>query len=168
VILERLGPDIDYSLYRWLRTVPYTVEAVTGTLLTHHAPLDIIPAYPSDLTKLRRSTLALSVPQETVRIGDQYLGELGEDTLTGSIYGFLVSTEDERMARFAQSRLVNDVYQLLDKAGEEEGVSLYRASTHALYGSFEITSVRSRMLPVNAPHVPADRYKFVVDYEVLA
>ena len=167
--ITRLGPDVDYSIYHWLRTVQYTVDAVTATLAVHHAPLAIIPAYPDDLLKVTRSTLALSVPAPAIQGGQQFMGGDSEDMLSGAIYGFVIASAEERLARFAQSRLLNDLHQLLDKTGDEEGIPLAGAAApHTVYGDIELINVRSRLLPTNAPAVPADRYKFVVEFEVTA
>lgn len=167
-VIDRRLPAIDYSLFRWVRTMEYTVGAVTGTLAVHHAPLDVIPAYPSDLTQLKRSTLSVCVPPALAAGGQEFFGgDLSVDVLGCEIYGFIVSNAEERQMRFYQSRLLNDLEQLLVTFGGDEGFEVFDADApHDPIGYADTDNVRARLLPQNAPGLIPLRAAFVIEFTV--
>jgi hypothetical protein len=46
------------------------------------------------------------------------------------------------------------------------GFALYDAETKAVIGELEVIRCAGRVIPVNAPTVEVDRYKFVVECDV--
>lgn len=169
----RPAEDILYSVFKWAREQSYTVGATTGPLTTHHTGLVIRPGFPDDLVTLAAPTLALTGPT-AIQPGDDFFGgSVAEDIYTLSWFGFIVGQGSDVSHRAYRDRLMNDVVQLLRRAASEEGVDLYSAAdgtrvTDAVEGdaTIEVTRVDARLVPVNAPELDVERYKFVCDCDV--
>lgn len=166
--LVRQGPDVSFSLYRFLRTTTYTVGATTTTLQSHHQGLRIIGAYPDDLTAIRVPTLAVMGYDDDVEeqgIFGTPEEAISEDLYTIRVYGFVVlgeSQPDQAHLRY-RDRLRSDLVLLLRRVAGQQGITLYDSLTKTAYGVVEVINVRSRLIPVSAPDFAADRYKFVVE-----
>ena len=169
-LIARSANNVSFSVYKWAKSVVYTVGTTTTTLSGHHAGLTILGAYPGDLTAIKTPTLAVLGYDDDVA-GQDMLGSaeaISEDLYAIAFYGFVVlgaSQSDQAHLRY-RDRLRNDLVQVLRRVGGEAGIPLYDSLSKAEYGVVEVINVRSRLIPVSAPDVMADRYKFVVTGEV--
>lgn len=174
VTIERRTPNISFSIFRWLKSYVYQVGSVTGTLADHAtagapaAPaLRIEIGYPNDLTKVLSPALHISSPddEETAQI---YFGGVKAQGLSlVRIYGFVtgLGSKDQPHILY-RDRLRNDVHRLFTDVAADEGIPLYDAETKAEIGGIVAYDTRSRLIPVTAPAVPADRFKFVVEVPI--
>ncbi len=178
MIANRLEATLTYSLYRWLTTVDYKLVSMgpSGTLSTHFAiagqpPLTILPAYPDDLSMIAGPTLAISGPLSggagTRFIGEGGGGEPGSERLfTVSVYGFVAGYGSDGYSRLVRDHLISDLMQLFEEVGSVEGIALYEVESDTVAGRFDIAAVRHRVIPVNAPAIDAERYKFLVEADI--
>jgi hypothetical protein len=179
--VQRSLPNTIFSLYRFLKENQYTVGAETGspqtkTLQQFYTDLVIFPAYPDDLTRLTTPVLAIG-GLETARDlfegralqePDFFGGAIFGTTYRIPLYGFVVGQGSDRANKHYRDRLMGDLYEIFVGQCGDEGLDLYDADTKTLQqgGGLEITTARTRYLPVNAPEIEAERYKFLVDIDV--
>lgn len=164
--IVRITPNIVMSVFKFLKDTSYTVGSTTGKLTDHFSGLKIVQAYPDDLTKLSAPTLALTETTDIAQAQHFYGQSLAEDIYRLSVYGFVMGQGDDIRNKAYRDRLMNDVYQLLSSVGQNEGIPLYDHVTKAEIGAIETMEVRARTIPVNAPEIEADRYKFVAECEI--
>jgi len=160
--ISRVGPNVAFSVFRFLADTTYTVGTDTKTLVQFFG-VEIKQAYPDDLTTITRSLLALSEPDEVFEDLKFYGDPAQEDVITLSIYGFVVGQGSDVANKKYRDRLANDLYYLFSKIGADEGITYYEHASKAVLGEIEVGSVRLRMLPSNVPEIDADRYRFVLD-----
>jgi hypothetical protein len=165
--IERRTPNVAFSVFRWLKTYIYQVGSVTGTLPDHHAGLRIEIGYPNDLTKVVSPALHMLSPddEQTAQI---YFGGVPVQGLHSvRIYGFVTGLGGKDQPHILyRDRLRNDVHRLFTDVAEDEGIPLYDAESKAEIGGIVVYDTRSRLIPVTAPAVPADRFKFVVEVPI--
>jgi hypothetical protein len=165
--IARRTPDVGFSVFRFLKTYRYQVGSVTGTLTEHHPGLRIEIGYPSDLTKVTSPALHVSSPDDE-ESGQYYFGSVPAEGLSlVRIYGFVAGQGDKDQPHILyRDRLKNDVHRLFIDVAESEAIPLFDAATKAEIGGITAYSTRSRLIPVTAPAVPADRFKFVVEVPI--
>lgn len=174
--VQRTLPNVIFSLNRFLKENQYTVGTTTQTLQQFYPQLVLMPAYPDDLTRLNSPVLALG-SLETSRdlfegraIGDPdfFGGGIFGVTYRVPLYGFVVGQGSDRANKYYRDKLLSDLEEVLSAQGGDEGFDLYDAETKTLQqeGGLEITSVRARYLPANAPDIEAERYKFLIDLDI--
>ena len=170
ITIDRRWLDIPFSVFRWLKTYQYTVGVTTATLLQHHQNLAIIHSYPDDLTAMRVPTIALTAPSEAQPDVDFYGGNSapGTEVYSLEIFGFVVGRPDDHASKTYRDRLLNDLYRLFADVGRDAGIPLFSqvAPLDAAYGSVEVIAVRGRELPANTMDVAAERYKFILEFDV--
>src|SRR3989304_3890143 len=164
--VNRYFLDLPYSLFKFLRTQTYTVDITTATLLQHHSGLQIVHAYPDDITALKVPTLALSTPMAATEDGNLFgtvSGINGDpDVFSLEIYGFVVGRSGDHASKTYRDKLMNDVYNLLKRMP----IPLYSQAAGSggiTTGTVEIIGLRARSLPVNIPEIEADRFKFIIE-----
>lgn len=160
-VVERVIPDVMYSVFRWMKEYQYQVGAVTAPITGHFADLILIPAYPDDLTKLEKPTIALG-PADAEQTQAFISDASREDTYSIRWYGFVMGRGSDAKNRAYMDALMNDWKKLLEIA-EDEGMTLYDAATQAVLGDMEMTGGRIRRLPVNALEIEAERFKFTAE-----
>jgi len=168
ITIDRRWLDIPFSMFRWLKTYAYTIDATTGTLTQHHQALTIMHAYPDDLTVLRTPTVALTAPMQGQPDQDFFGETPGTEIYAMEIYGFVVGRADDHASKTYRDRLLNDLYRLLVDVARIEGVALFSqaAPSDPAYGRLEVINARGRKLPANTFDVPAERYKFILEFEI--
>lgn len=170
--IKRVGPDVMHSVMKWAKEITYTVGGVTQTLAQRFDPLDIVSAYPDELQVLTKSTLALAGPGDMIRDDHEYFGGpaggqvTDPDRLMLSWFGFIVGRGSYERSLMLRDQLMNDLYYLLAFEAGDTGITLYDAVSKAEIGLLEAERVQARTIPVNAPAIEADRYKFVVTFEI--
>jgi len=160
--IVRVGPNVVFSAFRFLNDQSYTVGAETKTLLQFYG-VEIRHAYPDDLTTITRPVIALSEPEEMAEDLRFFGDPAQEDTISMSIYGFVVGQGSDIANKRYRDRLANDLYYLFAKIGADDGITYYEHASKAVLGVIEVGSVRLRMLPSNVPEIDADHYRFVLD-----
>jgi hypothetical protein len=171
VTIERRTPNVGFSIFRWLKAYVYQVGSTTGTLADHMAAgapsapaLRIEIGYPSDLTKVQTPALHLSSPDDEECAQEYFGGAQTQSLSLIRVYGFVtgLGSKDQPHILY-RDRLKNDVTRLFTDVAEDEGITLYDAESKAEIGAIVCYDTRSRLIPVTAPAVPADRFKFVVE-----
>ena len=173
MIARRIEANLTYSIYRWLTTVQYQATELgsPATLVSHFAlsgqpPLSILPAYPDDLVMIQGPTLSVTGPMVSGP-GTRFMGEsVNEKLYTVSVYGFVAGYNNDGFSRMIRDRLLSDLTQLFEEVAAVEGVTLYAVETDTVVGRFDVSAVRHRVLPVNAPAIEAERYKFLVEADI--
>lgn len=155
-----------YSLYRWIRSAPYAVGAGPNlTLLQHFPQLTILPAFPSDLTKIQGPTLAVGNPA-TIKAEGFFFGEAQEQLWSMELYGFVKGQGSDHSNRLYRDRLANDVFWLFNTLARESGVPLFDQASQSEISAIEVTDAELRFIPETEPQVEADRFRFGVALEL--
>ena len=160
--------NVSHSVYKWLRTYVYKsgATAITGTLLEQFTQLTILPAYPSDLLKIKSPTLAVGTASGISTSGFFY-AELRQDKIILlDLFGFVAGQGSDHSNALYLSRLMNDVAWLCDDVARHSGILLYEQGTNVEIGQLEVDQVRVRQLVESVPAVEADRYRFIVELEI--
>lgn len=174
--VQRTLSNTIFSLFRFLKENEYTVAGQTKTLQGFFPDLVLFPAYPDDLTRLKTPVLAVG-GLETARDlfegralqgPEFYGGAVFGTTYRIPLYGFVVNQGHDRANKRYRDRLMGDLFEIFVHQCGDEGLDLYDEDSKTLIqaGGLEITIARTRYLPVNAPEVEAERYKFLVDIDV--
>lgn len=165
VTIERIGPDIAFSVFRFLRETQYAVGAQTAKLTGHFAGLTLLPAYPDDLLKISTPVLALAAADSVMEAQDYFGEELEEDLYTATLFGFVVGQGNDAANKRYRDRLLNDCVQLLRRVAQIEGIPLFDHASQAEKDgqTIEVLNVRGRLIPANAPEIEVERYKFLVE-----
>jgi hypothetical protein len=174
--VQRTLPNTIFSLFRFLKENQYTVGPQTKTLQGFYPDLVIFPAYPDDLTQLRTPVLALG-GLETARdlfegralqAPDFFGGAVFGTTYRVPLYGFVCKQGHDANNKRYRDRLMSDLFEIFVSQCGDEGLDYYDEESKTLIqaGGLEILTARTRYLPVNAPEIEAERYKFLVDVDV--
>lgn len=168
--ITRRGPDVMHSVVKWTKERTYTVAGVTKTLASRFSELEIVAGYPDELMTITKPTLAVAGPGDMVRdqafFGGPAEGQVSEtDRILLSWFGFVVGRGSDQLNKKYRDELMNDLYLLLVSDAGDVGITLYDAVTKEEIGAVEVENVHARLVPVNAPTIEVDRYKFVVNAE---
>jgi hypothetical protein len=168
LVVQRSLMNVNFSLFKFLNENTYTVGVTAGTLKQHFSDLMIMSAYPDDLMKTTKPTLAVGGLEVADAEADFFGGALFGATYRLPLYGFVMGRGSDAKNKAYRDRLMSDLYEIFIAQCGDEGFDLYDADSKTLQdaGGLEITNARARMLPVNAPDIEADRYKFVFELDV--
>lgn len=174
LVVQRTLPNVIASVHRYLMDHQYQVGATVGTFRSFFPGLVIFPAYPDDLERLKTPVLALggieftrSIRSAVIEDPDFFGAALFGVTYRLPMYGFVVGQGGDRQNKAFRDRLMSDLIEVLVHEAGDEGIPLYDHESKQDSGSsIEVTNASARVLPVNAPTVEADRYKFVVEIDV--
>ncbi len=168
LVVDRALMNAHFSLFKFLNENTYTVGATTATLKQHFSNLMIMSSYPDDLTKMTVPMLALGGLEVADAEPDFFGSLLFGATYRIPLYGFVMGQGSDAKHRAYRDRLMSDLYEIFVRQCGDDGFDLYDADSKTLQdsGGLEITDARARMLPVNAPEIEADRYKFVFELDV--
>jgi len=172
--VQRSLQNIQFSLFRFLNTNTYSVEnqltnvVTTGTLKQFFTDLMIRAEYPDDLMKITVPTLALGGLEVAEAEPDFFGAALFGATYRVPLYGFVTGRGSDAQNKAYRDRLMSDLYEIFVHQCGDEGFDFYDADSKVLQeaGGLEVTTARARMIPANAPTVPADRYKFLMELDV--
>jgi hypothetical protein len=168
LVVQRSLMNVQFSLFKFLNENTYTAGVTLATLKQHFANLMIMSAYPDDLTRMTKPLLALG----GLEMADQDPDFFGAPSFGAAyripLYGFVMGQGSDPKNRAYRDRLMSDLYEIFVHQCGDEGFDLYDADTKSLHdaGGLEITNARARTLPVNAPDIEADRFKFVFELDV--
>lgn len=165
---QRALMNVEFSFFRFLNENVYTVGTQEKTLKQFFTDLMIKSAYPDDKDRPNKPFLALG-DLEVADAEDDFFGaKLFGTTYRVPIYGFVFGRGTDAKNKAYRARLMSDLHEMLVHQCGDEGFDLYDADTKALQeaGGLEITNVRARTLPANAPEIESERYKFLFEVDV--
>lgn len=168
LVVQRSLMNVNFSLFKFLNDNTYTVGVTSGTLKQHFADLMVMSSYPDDLTKITKPTLAVGGLEVADAEPDFFGAALFGTTYRIPLYGFVMGRGSDAKNKAYRDRLMSDIYEVAVHQCGDDGFDFYDADSKTLQeaGGLEITIARARMLPVNAPDIEADRYKFVFEFDV--
>ena len=184
LLIRSVIPNIEHSVFRWLKDVTYSrvsagPEKTLEGWFTQPKALKIVSDYPDDISKITAPTLAIMVSDQRSQSGFRFQSNepaaqlfgpdrysIQEDMLSLMIYGFVVGCGNDGASRRYRDNLMNDVYHLMKYVAGDVGITLY-ASSATVLGSFDVQSIEARRIPSNAYEIEADRYRFVVDAQIV-
>jgi hypothetical protein len=168
LVIQRSLMNVHFSLFKFLNENTYTVGVTSATLKQHFANLMIMSSYPDDLTRMTKPLLALGGLEAADPEPDFFGAAIFGATYRIPLYGFVMGQGSDAKHRTYRDRLMSDLYEVFVHQCGDEGFDLYDADSKTFQdsGGLEVTNARARMLPVNAPEIEADRYKFVFELDV--
>jgi len=170
--MQRTLPNIVSSVLRYLKDTQYTVGPDTKVLSGpsgFFTDLLLFPAYPDDLTKIKTPILALGTTELSKFDPDTYGSATFGITVRLPLYGFVCGqgkpgTSDSANKAY-RDKLLSDLVELFSQDASNQGIPLFDAVSKQEIGEIEVVHVSARALPVNAPNIDADRYKFIVEID---
>lgn len=168
LVVQRSLMNVNFSLFKFLNENTYTVGVTSGTLKQHFSDLMVMSSYPDDLTKITKPVLAMGGLETADAEPDFFGAALFGATYRIPLYGFVMGRGSDAKNKAYRDRLMSDLYEVFIHQCGDDGLDFYDADSKTLQeaGGLEMTNARARMLPVNAPDIEADRYKFVFELDV--
>jgi len=174
LVMQRTLPNIVSSVLKYLKETQYTVGSDTKVLAGpggFFTDLLLFPAYPDDLVKLKTPVLALGTTELSRFDPDVYGSATFGLSLRLPLYGFVCNQKNaagqvsDAANKAYRDKLMSDLVELFAQDASNIGITLYDAVSKQEVGEIEIVHVAARALPVNAPNIDADRYKFLVEID---
>lgn len=160
---SRLYPDVNASVLAYLQSVQYDIGGGLKYLKDNFPGLRYVSGYPDDVTALKFPTLA--VAPGDIQPGEIFYGEARQGgNLNHNIWGFVLGQGKESDNRLYRDRLMSDLQVVFGVIALDAGITVIDSSSQlATNEAIEVVSVVVRPLPVTAPEIAAERFKFVVE-----